>query len=256
MTHLRIAALLAVPAALSLAACGGGSSVVGNPVSTLGQHSNIRFVNGAPDLGNIDFYFQPTGAGAPSSPASTTTANIAYAVVTPFIQESPTAGSVLVRAAGSSSSSTVLDSLSCPIPQMVLDQNYTVVISGVGSGQSSLRAVPGRRVHDRAAVPRAQRRARRAAGARVQHGPDRNAARFASPVQRRAGREPRRRRRSDAGSDICAGEPRRAHWQPDESDVRDRTEQHRNDVHRDRHTARRPRCSRRAARTSPTRPER
>jgi len=135
MTRLRIAALLAVPAALSLAACSGGSSgVIGNPVGTGGAQSNIRFVNGAPDLGNVDIYFQATGAAAPSSPASTTTANVAYAVVTPFVAESPTAGTVVVRAAGASASSAALDSLSCPIPQMGINAKYTVAIAGVGGG--------------------------------------------------------------------------------------------------------------------------
>ena len=93
MKLLRLAAIVAVPAALSLAACSGGSSgVIGNNVGTGGQQANIRFVNGAPDLGsNVDIYFQATGAGAPSAPASSTTANVAYGVVTPFIQEAPTA---------------------------------------------------------------------------------------------------------------------------------------------------------------------
>ncbi len=135
MTRLRIAALLAVPAALSLAACSGGSSgIVGNPIGTGGTQSNIRFVNGAPDLGNVDFYFQATGASAPASPASTTTANVAYAVVTPFVSESPTAGTVAVRAAGASASGGVLDNLACPIPQMGINAKYTVAIAGIGSG--------------------------------------------------------------------------------------------------------------------------
>ena len=54
----RLAAFVAVPAALSLAACAGGTSgVIGNSVGTGGQQANIRFVDGAPDLGtNIDFF--------------------------------------------------------------------------------------------------------------------------------------------------------------------------------------------------------
>lgn len=136
MKFLRLAALAAVPAALSLAACSGGSSgVIGNNVGTGGQQANIRFVNGAPDLGsNVDIYFQATGAGAPSAPASSSTANVAYGVTTPFIQEAPTAGTILVRAAGSSSSGAVLDSLSCPLPQLSNNSKYTVAIAGVGTG--------------------------------------------------------------------------------------------------------------------------
>jgi hypothetical protein len=132
----RLAAFVAVPAALSLVACGGGSSgVFGNNVGTGGQQANIRFVNGAPDLGgNVDIYFQATGAGAPSAPAGSNTANVAYGVTTPFIQEPPTAGTILVRAAGSSASGPVLDSLSCPLPQLSNNSKYTVAIAGVGTG--------------------------------------------------------------------------------------------------------------------------
>ena len=52
----RYLALLALPAALSVAACAGGSSTIGNTAGTLGQQSNIRFVNGAPDFASVDFY--------------------------------------------------------------------------------------------------------------------------------------------------------------------------------------------------------
>ena len=132
----RLAAALALPATLSLAACGGGSSgVLGNNLGTGGQQANIRFVDGAPDLGgNVDIYFQATGAAPPSAPAGANTANVAYGVVTPFIAEPPVAGNVLIRAAGSVSSGPVLDSLSCPIPQMANNSKYTVAIAGVGTG--------------------------------------------------------------------------------------------------------------------------
>ncbi len=87
----RLAALVAVPAALSLAACGGGSSgVLGNNVGTGGQTANLRFVNGSPDLGsNVDIYFQATGAAAaPGSTANgASTTNVPYGQTTPFFQE-------------------------------------------------------------------------------------------------------------------------------------------------------------------------
>jgi hypothetical protein len=131
--------VLAVPAALTLAACGGGSAgVVGNPIGTGGAQANIRFVNGSPDIGNVDIYWQATGAAAPSAPASSVTANVSYAVETPFVSEPPTAGNVIVRAAGSSSSSPALDSLSVPIPQMAVNAKYSVVIAGIGSGNHRL----------------------------------------------------------------------------------------------------------------------
>jgi hypothetical protein len=83
---------------------------------------------------NIDIYFQATGAAAPGSPASSSTANVAYGVTTPFIAEPPVAGTILVRAAGSSSSGPVLDSLSCAIPQLATNSKYTVAVAGIGTG--------------------------------------------------------------------------------------------------------------------------
>jgi hypothetical protein len=153
----RVAAIVAVPVALSLAACSGGSSgFINNNIGTGGQQSNIRFVNGSPDLGsNIDIYFQATGAAAPGSPASGTTANVPYGVVTPFIQESPTAGVVTVRAAGASASSPALLSLACPIPQMSANAKYTVAIAGTGATHTCLvfqdfdyNSAPQYRVHN------------------------------------------------------------------------------------------------------------
>lgn len=131
----RLAALVAVPAALSLAACGGGSSgVLGNNVGTGGQTANLRVVNGSPDLGtNVDIYFQATGAAAPGSTANgASTTNVPYGQTTPFFQEPITAGTLTVRSTGASSSSPALDSLACPIPQMQANSKYTVVIAGNG----------------------------------------------------------------------------------------------------------------------------
>jgi Domain of unknown function (DUF4397) len=153
----RVAAIVAVPVALSLAACGGGSSgFVNNNIGTAGQQANIRFVNGSPDLGsNIDVYFQATGAAAPGAPAAGTTTNVPYGVITPFIQESPVAGTVTVRAAGASSSSAALLGLACPIPQMATNAKYTVAIAGSGATHTCLvfqdfdyNAAPQYRVHN------------------------------------------------------------------------------------------------------------
>jgi len=140
MNFSRVAAIVAVPVALSLAACGGGSSgFINNNIGTGGQQSNIRFVNGSPDLGsNIDIYFQATGAAAPGAPAAGSTTNVAYAVITPFIQEPPVAGTVTVRAAGANSSSAALLGLACPIPQMATNAKYTVAISGSGATHTCL----------------------------------------------------------------------------------------------------------------------
>jgi hypothetical protein len=156
----RLAALVAVPAAFSLAACAGGSSgVLGNGIGTGGQQANIRFVNGSPDLGsNIDIYLQATGAAAPSAPAAPSTTNMPYAQTSLFFSEPPTAYVATVRAAGASSTSAALAGLACPIPQLATNAKYTVVISGTNAGGHTCRlfqdfdyaSTPQYRVHDAA----------------------------------------------------------------------------------------------------------
>ncbi|HWT07308.1 MAG TPA: hypothetical protein VN224_16195 [Xanthomonadales bacterium] len=137
----RLAALAAVPAVLSLAACSGGSSgVLGNGLGTGGQQANIRFVNGSPDLGsNIDIYLQATGTAAPSAPAAPSTTNMPYAQTSLFFSEPPTAYTAVVRSAGASSSSAALAGLACPIPQLATNAKYTVVISGTNAGGHTCR---------------------------------------------------------------------------------------------------------------------
>jgi predicted small secreted protein len=156
----RLAALVVVPAAFSLAACSGGSSgVLGNNIGTGGQQANIRFVNGSPDLGsNIDIYLQATGAAAPGSPAAPSTTNMPYAQTSLFFSEPPTAYTAVVRAAGASSGSSALAGLACPIPQLAANAKYTVVISGTNANGHTCRlfqdfdygTTPQYRVHDAA----------------------------------------------------------------------------------------------------------
>lgn len=156
----RFAALVAVPAAFSLAACGGGSSgVLGNGLGTGGQQANIRFVNGSPDLGsNIDIYLQATGAAAPSAPAAPSSTNVAYGQESLFIPEPTTAYTATVRSTGASSSSAALAGLACPIPQLATNGKYTVVISGTNANGHTCRlfqdfdygSTPQYRVHDAA----------------------------------------------------------------------------------------------------------
>jgi hypothetical protein len=157
----RLAALVAVPAVISLAACAGGSSgVLGNGLGTGGQQANIRFVNGSPDLGsNIDIYLQATGAAAPSAPAAPSTTNMPYAQTSLFFSEAPTAYTAVVRSAGASSSSAALAGLACPIPQLATNAKYTVVISGTNASGHTCRlfqdfdygTTPQYRVHHAAA---------------------------------------------------------------------------------------------------------
>ena len=135
MNLTRLAVLVAVPAALSLAACGGGSSgVLGNNVGTGGQTANIRFVNGSPDLGsNIDVYLNATGASAASAPAAPSTTNMPYGQASLFVQEPTTAYTAVVRSTGASAASAALAGLACPIPQLSTNAKYTVVIAGNGA---------------------------------------------------------------------------------------------------------------------------
>jgi hypothetical protein len=157
----RLAALVAVPAAISLAACGGGSSgVLGNTIGTGGQQANIRFVNGSPDLGsNIDVYLQATGAAAPGAPAAPSTANMPYGDTSLFFAEPTVAYTAVVRSAGASSSASALDGLACPIPQLATNAKYTVVISGTNAAGHTCRlfqdfdyaTTAQYRVHDAAA---------------------------------------------------------------------------------------------------------
>ena len=156
----RLAALVAVPAAFSLAACAGGSSgVLGSGIGTAGQSANIRFVNGSPDLGsNIDIYLQATGAAAPGSPAAPSTTNMPYGETSLFFSEPTTAYVATVRAAGASSGSTALAGLACPIPQLAQNAKYTVIISGTNANGHTCRLFqdfdygtpPQYRVHDAA----------------------------------------------------------------------------------------------------------
>ncbi len=158
----RLAALVAVPTALSLAACGGGSSgVLGNGVGTGGQTANIRIVNGSPDLGsNIDLYYTATGAPQPGSTANgQSTTNVPYGQTTPFFQEPTTAGTVTVRSTGAPPSSAALAGLACPIPQLSTNAKYTIVIAGIGANHTCRlfqdfdynATGPQYRVHDAAA---------------------------------------------------------------------------------------------------------
>jgi len=149
----RIATLLAVPAVLSVAACGGDSgSGVPNAIATPAQVSSVRFVNGSPDLGtNVDVAYAPTGAAVPAGPFSASTTNLAYGAVTPFVQLPIGAGTVFVRAAGTS---TV--DLQCTLPSMVLEQTYTVVVAGTVAThhtclifqETTYTGTPMYRVHD------------------------------------------------------------------------------------------------------------
>ena len=123
----RIAALIAVPSALSLAACGGGSSATIANVS--GNTANVRIVNGAPGIGGggaVDIYFQTTGSAAPSQ---TIVNNLSYGVASDFTTQAAAAASVIVQRAGQPAPSTGTGQLSsCPLPQLASNGKYSIVI--------------------------------------------------------------------------------------------------------------------------------
>jgi hypothetical protein len=131
MNLTRIAALLAAPAALSLAACGGGSSATIANVS--GNTANVRIVNGAPGIsggGAVDIYFQTTGSAAPSQ---TIVNNLAYGVASDFTTQAAAAASVIVQRAGQPGPSTGTAQLSsCPLPQLSSNGKYSIVIVNSG----------------------------------------------------------------------------------------------------------------------------
>lgn len=118
MKFSRTLALLAFPAALSLAACGGGSTTgIGN---SIGLQQQLRFVNGAPDVPSVDLFFTSSG-----NVASTTALvpSLTYGGITDFGVEPTTSAQVFIHPAGSA---TVLGS--CAIPQSNNNDKISLVI--------------------------------------------------------------------------------------------------------------------------------
>ncbi|MFN2459290.1 MAG: DUF4397 domain-containing protein [Candidatus Velthaea sp.] len=116
-----VASLLALPAALSLAACGGGSPETNNFV---GAQSQMRFIDASPDLGAVDLYLVTTGTSRGVTP---TVSNASYGMTTDFAGQNPAAGQVLIFPAGNT---TTAKSVPCSIPQMQNNGIYTIVIAG------------------------------------------------------------------------------------------------------------------------------
>lgn len=120
-------ALLALPAALSLAACGGGSTGI---AQATGATSNIRYVNGAPGT-NYDVYFTSTGTATSTTAAFS---GLNYGTASDFQSQPATSATVNFRTSGSAG--TVAAAGGCSIPQMSSGNNYSVVIEN-GSGTVS-----------------------------------------------------------------------------------------------------------------------
>ena len=147
----RIIALLVAPAAaLSLAACGGGSTA--GIANASGNTANVRFVNGTPGQGAFDVYFQSSGSAAPTTPL---VSNVAYAVASDYLTQPAVAATILVQVAGGPAPGGAAQRASCPIPQLASNGKYSIVIV---SAQSTLNcqlfqdfdyaSAPQYRVHD------------------------------------------------------------------------------------------------------------
>jgi hypothetical protein len=160
MKALRLAALVAVPAALLLSSCAGGSSGIGGGGGgTPFTKSNVRFVNGTPTSApnGFDVYYQSNGSASPSSPLI---AALKYAIPSDYQALPTTAGNVIVQNAGGGAPSTgAPQATSCPVPQFANNQNYSIVITNANGAlnclifQDALYAGPGNqyRFHDASA---------------------------------------------------------------------------------------------------------
>ncbi|GAC1583025.1 MAG: hypothetical protein NVS3B7_18430 [Candidatus Elarobacter sp.] len=121
----RIAALVAVPVAFSLAACTSGSSTPGVANFT-GTQANLRVLNADPSDGSFDIYFQSTGTGAPASPLI---GNLQYGVASDFANQPATGANLLVQTKGGPAPSTNSPQLaSCPLPQLTVNAKYTIAV--------------------------------------------------------------------------------------------------------------------------------
>lgn len=128
MKVFRLAALVAVPAALLLNACSGGSNAIGGGGGgVIGQQANVRFVNAMPGTTSFDIYFQSQGSASPNSPLLS---SLAYGIASDFKPLPTVAGNVIVQTAGSGAPSTGTPQLaSCPVPTFVTNTNYSIVVA-------------------------------------------------------------------------------------------------------------------------------
>ncbi len=132
MNASRIGALLAVPAVLSLAACGGGGGTSSAGIANItGSTASVRFVNGNPTSGAVDVYIQSTGSAAPSAKVF---GPLAYGEATDYMTEAAVAGNVITQTAGGQAPSTGAKPLaSCPIPSFGSGKNYTIVFGAANT---------------------------------------------------------------------------------------------------------------------------
>lgn len=122
------AALLAVTAAVSLAACGGGSTAT--IANVAGNQAQLRVVNGVPGVGPLDVYLQTTGSTSPSNPII---GALAYATASDFLAEPAAAATLLAQSAGGQSPGAGGHPVvTCTLPQLGINAKYSIVLVNVG----------------------------------------------------------------------------------------------------------------------------
>jgi len=122
MTPQRIAAFFAVPSALFLAACGGGSTSPFINNATQGT-AQVRFVQADPKFGPVDIYFFQSAGSQTTTPASS---NLAFGEASDYQAQTAVPNTLVARAAGSASSSAAVTA--CNLPPLT-NANYSVVIA-------------------------------------------------------------------------------------------------------------------------------
>jgi|GEM_PF-1074453 len=155
MKAARFAAFLSLPAVLSLAACGGGTSGAGI-ANVTGNTANVRFINGDTATGAVDVYIQSTGSQPPSAKVA---GPLAYGEATDYMTEPVVAGSVITEPAGSQAPSTGAHPVaSCPVPATSTGGNYTIVLTNSSAGANCMlfqdanyTGAPQIRAHDASA---------------------------------------------------------------------------------------------------------
>lgn len=122
----RLAALVAVPVGMSLAACSGGTTAGSTGVGNItGQQAYVRFLNGYPALGSVALAIQAAGTGTPSGNFVT---SLPYAEATDFIAEPTTTQTLFVAPAGTAAPAAA-PTYNCKLPQLANNVKYDIVLA-------------------------------------------------------------------------------------------------------------------------------
>ncbi len=120
---LRRLGVLTAIGAIALSGCGNNGL---NTLGTTTSQSAFRFINGSPDLGNVDVYLQGTNNGAAAT-------NLAYGSMSAISTLNTQSYTVTVTATGSKTSTK----LTCPLNSVAASTRYTIVIAGKVAGGST-----------------------------------------------------------------------------------------------------------------------